>query len=102
MQERFGIPYSKTGQPYGYAATKEWLLGVATPLGMEKEALPCDRTGDPGGGAGPCVLKQALEGKTAVIEVSEFPGPIRALSLARMAEEFGAHPVVINVHPYTI
>ena len=33
---------------------------------------------------------------------SEFPGPIRALSLARMAAEFGAHPVVVNVHPYTI
>jgi nitrogenase molybdenum-iron protein alpha/beta subunit len=47
-------------------------------------------------------LKKALEGKTAIIEISEFPGPIRALSLARMVEEFGAHPVVINVHPYTI
>jgi nitrogenase molybdenum-iron protein alpha/beta subunit len=47
-------------------------------------------------------LKKALSGKTAIIEISEFPGPIRALSLARMAEEFGAHPVVINVHPYTI
>jgi nitrogenase molybdenum-iron protein alpha/beta subunit len=47
-------------------------------------------------------LKKALSGKTAIIEISEFPGPIRALSLARMAEEFGAHPVVVNVHPYTI
>jgi nitrogenase molybdenum-iron protein alpha/beta subunit len=47
-------------------------------------------------------LKQALEGKTAIIEITEFPGPIRALSLARMAEEFGAHPIVINIHPYTI
>jgi nitrogenase molybdenum-iron protein alpha/beta subunit len=47
-------------------------------------------------------LQQALSGKNAIIEISEFPGPIRALSLARMAAEFGAHPVVINVHPYTI
>jgi nitrogenase molybdenum-iron protein alpha/beta subunit len=47
-------------------------------------------------------LRKALSGKTAIIEISEFPGPIRALSLARMAAEFGAHPVVINVHPYTI
>ena len=39
MEERFGIPYSKTGQPYGLEATKEWLLGVASPLGLEKEAL---------------------------------------------------------------
>jgi nitrogenase molybdenum-iron protein alpha/beta subunit len=37
-----------------------------------------------------------------LIEISEFPGPIRALSLAQMAEEFGAHPIVINLHPYTI
>ena len=30
------------------------------------------------------------KGKTALIEISEFPGPIRALSLAGMAAEFGA------------
>ena len=43
-----------------------------------------------------------LDGRTALVEVSDFPGPIRALALARMAEEFGARPVVVNVHPYTI
>jgi nitrogenase molybdenum-iron protein alpha/beta subunit len=47
-------------------------------------------------------LRHCFEGKTALIEISEYPGPIRALSLARMAEEFGAHPIVINLHPYTI
>jgi nitrogenase molybdenum-iron protein alpha/beta subunit len=102
MEERFGIPYSKTGQPYGLKATEEWLLGIAQPLGLEerartviaREAQQVEPDLD--------YLKQALEGKTAIIEISEFPGPIRALSLARMAEEFGAHPVVINVHPYTI
>ncbi len=48
------------------------------------------------------VLKRFFDGKTALVEITEFPGPIRALSLARMAGEFGAHPVVINIHPYTI
>ena len=102
MQERFGVPYSKTGQPYGPAATKEWLLGVATPLGMEKEALEVIEREMREVEPDLAYLRQALAGKTAIIEISEFPGPIRALSLARMAEEFGAHPVVINVHPYTI
>jgi nitrogenase molybdenum-iron protein alpha/beta subunit len=102
MQEKFGIPYSKTGQPYGLTATKEWLLGVAAPLGMEKKAL--EVIGQETREVAPdlAYLDEALSGKTAIIEISEFPGPIRALSLARMAEEFGAHPVVINVHPYTI
>jgi nitrogenase molybdenum-iron protein alpha/beta subunit len=47
-------------------------------------------------------LRRFFDGKTALIEISEYPGPIRALSLARMAEEFGAHPIVINLHPYTV
>jgi len=102
MQERFGIPYSKTGQPYGPTATKEWLLGVAEPLGMEKKALDVIERESCRVEPDIAYLKKALSGKTAIIEISEFPGPIRALSLARMAEEFGAHPVVINVHPYTI
>jgi len=102
MQERYGIPYSKTGQPYGPTATKEWLLGVAAPLGMEKEALEVIERETREVQPELDYLRKALEGKTAIIEISEFPGPIRALSLARMAEEFGAHPVVINVHPYTI
>ena len=102
MKERFGIPYSKTGQPYGLEATKEWLLGVASPLGMEKEALEVIERETREVLPDLAYLKQALEGKTAIIEITEFPGPIRALSLARMAEEFGAHPIVINIHPYTI
>jgi nitrogenase molybdenum-iron protein alpha/beta subunit len=102
MQERFGIPYSRTGQPYGPEATKEWLLGVATPLGMEKEATRVIEEETREVETDIAYLHEALAGKTAIIEISEFPGPIRALSLARMAEEFGARPVVINVHPYTI
>ena len=102
MQERFGIPYSRTGQPYGPEATREWLLGVATPLGMEEKALEVIEREMQEVEPDLAYLKQALSGKTAIIEISEFPGPIRALSLARMAEEFGARPVVINVHPYTI
>jgi nitrogenase molybdenum-iron protein alpha/beta subunit len=102
MEERFGIPYSKTGQPYGLEATKEWLLGIARPLGMEKEALRVIERETREVRPDLDYLEQALGGKTAIIEITEFPGPIRALSLARMAEEFGAHSVVINVHPYTI
>jgi nitrogenase molybdenum-iron protein alpha/beta subunit len=47
-------------------------------------------------------LRRFFDGKTALIEISEYPGPIRALSLATMASEFGARPVVINLHPYTV
>jgi nitrogenase molybdenum-iron protein alpha/beta subunit len=102
MEERFGIPYARTGQPYGPAATEEWILGVAVPLGLEsrareligKEMAAVDRELD--------TLRRCFEGKTALIEISEFPGPIRALSLAGMAEEFGARPIVINLHPYTV
>ncbi|MFA5002339.1 MAG: nitrogenase component 1, partial [Methanolinea sp.] len=101
-QQRFGVPYSRTGQPYGPEATREWLLGVATPLGMEKEASAVIERETREVEPDLAYLRQALSGKTAIIEISEFPGPIRALSLARMVEEFGAHPVVINVHPYTI
>ena len=102
MQERFGIPYSKTGQPYGLEATKEWLLGVATPLGMEEKALEVIERETREVEPDLAYLKQALDGEDRDHRDTEFPGPIRALSLARMAEEFGAHPVVINVHPYTI
>jgi nitrogenase molybdenum-iron protein alpha/beta subunit len=102
MQERFGIPYSRTGQPYGPEATKEWLLGVAKPLGMETVAIKVIEREMQEVEPEIAYLRQALFGKTAIVEISEFPGPIRALSIARMAAEFGAHPVVINVHPYTI
>jgi len=84
MQERFGIPYSKTGQPYGLMATKEWLLGVAKPLGMEEKALEVIERETSEVEPDLAYLKKALSGKTAIIEISEFPGPIRALSLARM------------------
>jgi len=102
IEERFGIPYSRTGLPYGLKATEEWLLGVAQPLGMEKQALEVIKRETQGVLPDLAYLRQVLEGKTALIEVTEFPGPIRALSLARMAEEFNAHPVVLNLHPYTI
>jgi nitrogenase molybdenum-iron protein alpha/beta subunit len=102
MEERFGVPYARTGQPYGPAATEEWIMGVAEPLGLgdrareviDRETAAVERELD--------TLRRCFENKTALIEISEFPGPIRALSLARMAEEFGAHPIVINLHPYTV
>jgi len=102
MQERYGIPYSRTGQPYGLSATEEWIMGVASPLGLEKEARALIRKETDQVRREAESLRKHLEGKTAIIEVAEFPGPIRALSMARMVEEFGARPVVVNVHPYTI
>jgi nitrogenase molybdenum-iron protein alpha/beta subunit len=102
MEARFGIPYSRTGQPYGLEATEEWLMGIAGPLGMEQEATRVITRETERVRPDLAYLRATLEGKTAVIEISEFPGPIRALSLARMATECGAHPIVINVHPYTI
>jgi nitrogenase molybdenum-iron protein alpha/beta subunit len=102
MEERFGIPYARTGQPYGLRATEEWIMGVAQPLGMEKAARSFIDREVAALDAERAMLDEALDGKTALIEISEFPGPIRALSLATMAEEHGAHPVIINLHPYTI
>jgi len=102
IEERFGIPYSRTGQPYGLTATEEWLMGIAKPLGMEQEAAAVIQRETARVLPDVAYLQNALEGKTALVEISEFPGPIRALSLARMAEECGAHPVVLNLHPYTI
>ena len=102
MQERFGIPYSRTGQPYGLQATEEWVMGVAEPLGLEKEARGLIRKETDQVRKEVESLRRNLDGKTAILDVAEFPGPIRALSMARMVEEFGARPVVVNVHPYTI
>jgi nitrogenase molybdenum-iron protein alpha/beta subunit len=102
MEERFGIPYARTGQPYGPAATEEWLLGVAEPLGLEDRAQELIRQETAAVERELDTLRGCFEGKTALIEISEFPGPIRALSLASMAAEFGAHPIVINLHPYTV
>jgi len=102
MEARFGIPYARTGQPYGLAATEEWLMGVAEPLGMEKQAKDVIAKETTAVSEELETLRRCFAGKTALIEISEFPGPIRALSLASMAEEFGAHPIVINLHPYTV
>jgi nitrogenase molybdenum-iron protein alpha/beta subunit len=102
MEEQFGVPYARTGQPYGPTATEEWLMGVAVPLGLEDRAREVIRRELAAVAAEVNTLRRAFEGKTALIEITEFPGPIRALSLARMAEEFGAHPIVINLHPYTV
>jgi len=102
MEERFGVRYARTGQPYGPGATEEWIMGVAQPLGLERQARDLIRQETAAVSEELDTLRRCFEGKTALIEISEFPGPIRALSLARMAGEFGAHPVVINLHPYTV
>ncbi|UCC17095.1 MAG: hypothetical protein JSU58_00645 [Dehalococcoidales bacterium] len=102
MEEQFGIPYARTGLPYGLKATEEWIMGVAQPLGLEESAKhmiqkeTSELTGEID------TIRKFFDGKTALVEIAEFPGPIRALALARMAGEFGAHPIVINIHPYTI
>jgi nitrogenase molybdenum-iron protein alpha/beta subunit len=103
MKDRFGIPYSRTGLPYGLKATEEWLLGVARPLDMEKEALEVIKRETEKVLPELDYLGRALKGKTAIVEpTTVFNGPIRGLAMARMVEEFGAHPIVINIHPYTI
>ncbi len=102
MEERFGLPYARTGQPYGLSATEEWIMGVAVPLGLEERAREVIRRETAAVSAEVEIMRRCFDGKTALIEISDFPGPIRALSLARMAQEFGAHPIIINFHPYTI
>ena len=102
MEERFGVPYARTGQPYGPAATEEWIMGVAVPLGKERLARQVIDQEMATVSSELDTLRRCLQGKTALIEIAEFPGPIRALSLASMAQEFGARPVIINFHPYTI
>ncbi len=102
MEERFGVPYSHTGQPYGLRATEEWIMGVAEPLGLEKQAERVIQEEKKQVMDDINYMRQIFSGRTAIVEITEFPGPIRALSLARMAEEFGAHSIVVNVHPYTI
>jgi nitrogenase molybdenum-iron protein alpha/beta subunit len=77
-------------------------MGVAVPLGLEDKAQKVIDAEMAGVGRELDTLRRFFEGKTALIEISEYPGPIRALSLAQMAKEFGAHPVVINLHPYTV
>ena len=77
-------------------------MGVAQPLGLGDRAREVIDREMAGVEAELDTLRYWFGGKTALIEISEFPGPIRALSLASMASEFGAHPVIINLHPYTI
>ena len=102
MEERFDLPYARTGQPYGPKATEEWIMGVAVPLGLAEQAGAVVRKETAAAGRELEILRQCFEGRTALIEITEFPGPIRALSLARMAAEFGARPIVVNLHPYTV
>ncbi|UCH03058.1 MAG: nitrogenase associated protein [Candidatus Bathyarchaeota archaeon] len=102
IEEKFGVPYSNTGQPYGLKATEEWIMGVAQPLGLKNKAEQVIHNETRKVMDDVNCMRQALSGKTAIIEITEFPGPIRALSLARMAEEFGAYPIIVNIHPYTI
>jgi len=102
MEERFGVPFSRTGLPYGPGATRKWIMGVAEPLGLGDKAQ--DYIAAEEQRVRPEIerLHELLHGKTALVEIAEFPGPIRALAMARMAEEFGAEPVVVNLHPYTV
>jgi len=102
MEERFGLPYARNGQPYGLKATEDWIMGVALPMGLEDQAREVIRKETAAVAKDLDTLRRCFEGKTALIEIAEFPGPIRALSLAQMAEEFGAHSIVINLHPYTV
>jgi nitrogenase molybdenum-iron protein alpha/beta subunit len=102
MEERFGIPYARAGLPYGLKATEEWIMAVAVPLGLEKEAREMIQRETAAHADEIDTIKRFLDGRTALVEVTEFPGPIRALALASMAEEFGAHPIIINIHPYTV
>ena len=102
MEERFGVPYSRTGLPYGLAATEDWIRGIAEPLGLVQQARGFMAAERQTVADDLRTIEQHLRGRTALVEITEYPGPIRALALARMAEEFGARPVVINVHPYTV
>ncbi len=102
MEERFGLPYARNGQPYGLKATEDWIMGVASPLGLQAQAQEFIRKETEAVADELDIMRNCFEGKTALIEIAEFPGPIRALSLAQMAGEFGAHPIVINLHPYTV
>jgi nitrogenase molybdenum-iron protein alpha/beta subunit len=102
MEEQFGVPFSKTGLPYGHLATREWILSIAEPMGLQNQAL--ELIDNEERKVKPDIEKtqKVLGGKTALIEIAEYPGPMRALALARMIEEYGGNPVVINLHPYTV
>ena len=103
MKDEFGMPYSRTGLPYGLKATEDWLLGVAEPLGMNKKALDVIKRETEKILPELDYLGRILKGRVAFIEpTTVFNGPIRGLAMAKMVEEFGAHPIIFNIHPYTI
>ncbi len=102
MEEKFKIPFSRTGLPYGHKATRDWILSTAQPMDCERKALAFIEEEEKKIEEDIKKIGRALEGKTALIEIAEYPGPMRALALARMVKEFRADPVIINLHPYTV
>ena len=73
METHFGIPYSRTGQPYGLKATEEWLMGIAGPLGMGKGGHTGNKARAERVRPDFRLFHDTLDGKTPVIEISEFP-----------------------------
>jgi nitrogenase molybdenum-iron protein alpha/beta subunit len=102
MEEQFGVPFSKTGLPYGDRATRDWILSVAEPMGLEEKAEALIEKEEHAVKEDIQKIQETLNGKTILIEIAEYPGPIRALALARMVKDCGGEPIVINMHPYTI
>lgn len=102
MEKRFGVPFARTGLPYGLGATRHWIRTVCGPLGLAERGEEFIAAEEQKVEAEAGRLRELLDGRTALVEIAEFPGPIRALAMARMAEEFGAKPIVINLHPYTV
>ena len=102
MEERFGVPFSRTGLPYGHLATRDWILNMAQPMNLEQEASAFIEEKEKNVKEDIITMKNALEGSRALIEIAEYPGPMRALALARMIKDYGGEPIVINLHPYTV
>ncbi len=102
MEEKFGVPFSRTGLPYGHKAMRDWILGIAEPMNLEEKALKLIEEEEEKVKEDIQKINNLLEGKSALIEIAEYPGPMRALALARMVEECGATPIIINLHPYTV
>lgn len=102
MEQQFGVPFSRTGLPYGHNAMREWILSIATPMGLEKKAFSLIEKEETSIKTHIQKIQNMLEGNTSLIEIAEYPGPMRALALARMVKECGGEPIVINLHPYTV
>lgn len=102
MEQQFDVPFSRTGLPYGHKATREWILSIASPMGLEKKALALIEREETKIKEDIQKIQENLEGKPSLIEIAEYPGPMRALALARMVKECNGEPVVINFHPYTV